>query len=162
MPRLLLICTVLTAGSAGEAAGQDPLAGHAVTPARLEALFRGASAGPVPVGAYRGRVLWVDDARRPQARARNQSLIWKGKRFTGGDQFVNRFPGFEAIRAAGRMESSWADGQPAYVLDYPAGSPLFGPNRDELREVAPGVWLGRVWNREKPGRGGSWFVLRAN
>ena len=88
-----------------------------------------------------------------------QSVIWKGKRFTGGDQFVNRFPGFEAIPASGRLESSWTDGRPAYVLDYPAGSPLFGPNRDELREVAPGVWLGRVWNRQTPGQGR--LVVRA-
>ena len=144
--------------SAATAAGQDPLRAD---PAALDALFRSGNAYPVPPGAYRGRVLWVDDALFPRARGRLQSVAWRGKRFTGGDQFVNRFPGFEAVPASGRLESSWTDGRPAYVLDYPPGSPLFGPNRDELREVSPGVWLGRVWDRETPGRGGSWFVLRA-
>lgn len=154
------ILPILFAMGAAPAAGQDALTRRGADPATLEALFRGASARPVPPGVYNGAVLWVDGAKLPKARARLQSGVWKGKHFTGCDQFVNRFPGFEAIPAAGRLEASWADGMPAYVLEYAPGSPLFGPNRDELREVSPGVWLGRVWNRQTPGRGGSWFVLR--
>ena len=139
----------------------QPLDLRSASPAQLEALFRAGNAYPVPPGRYAGQVLRVDDAKLPKVRARLQNTIWKGKHFTGNDQFVNRFPiGIEAIPAAGRMEASWTDGCPAYVIDYPPGSPLFGPNRDELREIAPGVWLGRVWNRETPGCGGSWFVLR--
>ena len=145
---------------AAPAVGQDALTQRGADPATLEALFRGGNAHPIPPGIYAGKVLWVDDAKLPKVRARLQSGFWKGKHFMGCDQFVNRFPGFEAIPATGRMEASWTDGMPAYVLDYPPGSPLFGPNRDEMREVSPGVWLGRVWNRTTPGQGGSWFVLR--
>ena len=158
MRRFLILIAV---SGAAPAAGQDALTRRGADPAALGALFRAGSAFPVPPGVYKGTVLWVDDAKLPKLRARLQSGVWKGKHFTGGDQFINRFPGgVEAIRAAGRMETSWTDGTPAYVLDYAPGSPLFGPNRDELREVSPGVWLGRVWNRQTPGRGGSWFVLR--
>ena len=74
---------------------------------------------------------------------------WLGKRFYagavhGGD---NRFArvGHQCPFEA-RISVSRYDGKPALVLDYaPGGSFLWGTvlgMRDELREVAPGVWLG--------------------
>jgi hypothetical protein len=105
-------------------------------------------------------VVWVDAALLPHVRGAAQGVLWRGKTFHGDDTFTNRFPGFEAMPSAGRCEASWTDGRPAYVLDYPANYPLFGSYRDELRQVAAGIWLGRVWDR-KTGWPASWFILVA-
>lgn len=156
MPRLTA-AVVLYLIAAAPVGAADPLG--PVSPARLDALFRAGTPGIVPAGAYRGRVVWVDDALLPRVKARTQSLAWRGKRFHGDGTFVNRFPGFEALPATGQLGTSWADGGPAYVLEYKPGTPLFGHNRDELREVSPGVWLGKVFDTRTPGAGGSWFVL---
>ena len=44
------------------------------------------------------------------------------------------------------VQPSWFDGRPALVLEYDQGDSLLWGTllgmRDELREVAPGVWLG--------------------
>ena len=69
MPRSLFTLFILLVAASPRAAGQDPLAGRGADPAALESLFRAGSASPVPPGAYAGRVLWVDDAPLPEARA---------------------------------------------------------------------------------------------
>ena len=53
--------------------------------------------------------------------------------------------GIRAVRAEVYAQDSWLDGQPCTVLDYSRSSRLFGWIRDEIREVAPGVFLGVVW-----------------
>jgi hypothetical protein len=111
-----------------------------------------------PVGKLRGRVLWVDDAKLPRFRGLTQSLLWRGKEFDCDGTFTNRFLGFTALPSRGFLAESWADGGAAFVMEYPPGTPLFGRYRDELREVAPGVWLGRAWDRAT-GRPLGWFLL---
>lgn len=111
-----------------------------------------------PVGKLRGRVLWVDDATFPRARGRAQSVLWRGKEFDCDGSFTNRFLGFTALPSRGFLAESWTDGAAAFVMDYPPGTPVFGRYRDEVREVAPGVWLGRALDRST-GKPLSWFIL---
>ena len=44
-----------------------------------------------------------------------------------------------------RSGVSWHDGNPCLVLDYPSDTPIFGNTRDEIREVAPGLFLARLY-----------------
>jgi len=44
-----------------------------------------------------------------------------------------------------RMQDSWYDGKPCIVLDYSKTSIVAHLVRDEIREIAPGVYLGLVF-----------------
>ena len=54
----------------------------------------------------------------------------------------------EAIEAVIYKQDSWYDGAPCIVLDYSKTSFAARRIRDEIREIAPGVFLGIVfWGR---------------
>lgn len=160
MRRTIFSLLCLLALSGGRAVAGDAALPKHYTPAVLEDLFRAGTATPIPAGKYAGKVVWVDEALMPRVRGKMQGVVWKGKHFGDDGNFTNRFPGgFEALPSSGRMEASWVDGQPAYVLDYPPDYPLFGKNRDEMRQIADGVWLGRVWKRGCEPKVASWFLL---
>jgi hypothetical protein len=58
--------------------------------------------------------------------------------------------GVRAIRAKVYRDSSWTDGHDCIVLDYSKTSLVARWIRDEIREVAPGVYLGQVfWSKAK-------------
>ena len=42
---------------------------------------------------------------------------------------------------------SWLDGAPSMILDYRGTSRIYGNYRDEIREVAPGLYLGLMYDR---------------
>ncbi|QEL19661.1 hypothetical protein [Limnoglobus roseus] len=149
---------LLTAGSAQ--AGEPGRAYYRLSPDELTAQFTAGAATQPPAAAYRARVVWYENALVPRFRARVQSILFRGKTFADDGSFTNRFVGFSALPSQGRTDTSWVDGQPAYVLEYPLNYPLFGSYRDELREVVPGVWIGRVWNRTN-GKSIGWFILSA-
>ena len=57
--------------------------------------------------------------------------------------------GFKLVRAKVYKDASWFDGEETIVLDYSKTS-SWPPVRDEIREVAPGVYLGLVfWERRR-------------
>ena len=60
---------------------------------------------------------------------------------------VNRISPFSirAIKAEVYRDKSWLDGRDVIVLDYSRTSLLARKIRDEIREVAPGLYLGKVW-----------------
>ncbi|MFE5285185.1 hypothetical protein ACFRAQ_09480 [Nocardia sp. NPDC056611] len=113
-------------------------------PEQLDAIYRDAPRGDVPVGAKDG---WVA---APLQRQSWTPLVWIGKDFyTGptGGYVQNRLTpaGLEAWPATVYAGPSVVDGGPAWILDY-APSPT--PNvYDEIRQVTPGVWLGYTWFR---------------
>jgi hypothetical protein len=113
----------------------------------LNRLFEQAPPGAIPLGYSRGRVLRMQDARLPRLQARLASGIWKGKHFEEDGAFINQWPGFTALRSKAEMGISSLDGKPCIVIEYPLETPLFGNNRDELREIAPGLYLARLYER---------------
>jgi hypothetical protein len=125
----------------------------------LERLFAQAEVGEPPVGFARGRVLLLLDARWPRARARLAGLAWKGKHFAPDGSFVNQWPGFRALGARAACGPSWYDGRPCLVMEYPAGTPVFGNARDEVRQVGPGLYLGRLYQRCPCPRFRGYFAL---
>ena len=113
----------------------------------LDRLFEEATPCAAPVGYARGRVLLMTDHRLPRVRACLASSVWKGKTFDESGAFINQFPGFQALRGAAEPGTSWHDGKPCLVLEYPADTPIFGNTRDELRQIGPGLYLARLYER---------------
>ncbi len=95
----------------------------------LDAMFRAAGPGAAPMGVKNG---WVIE---PPAMVALGNVFWQGKRFYPGG-VINRTLGSEAVSGAVFVAGSVLDGRPTWVIQYPF------PVRDEIREVAPGVYLG--------------------
>ena len=148
---LIIMCGSIT-GS--EATGQEPspaitldqLLGMA--PGQLESVYRQGIAAAIPEGRIRGTALLAPGTRRERVLSRGARLLWQGKVFEHGQSTaVNRFFGIRVIRGQVYQGQSWLDGQPTLVLDYSQTSRVYADNRDEIRQVAPGLYLGLMYNR---------------
>ena len=121
----------------------------------IDELFRNSPAGEIPDGDADGKVLVgskhesVSDTVAWVA----ETLIWKGKVFDREKgELRNKISPFaiKAVRAKVYKEASWFDGAETVVLDYSKTSFFARHVRDEIREVAPGVYLGLVfWGKDK-------------
>jgi hypothetical protein len=118
---------------------------------QLDALYRQAEPGSPPAGFVRGRTIYNPHGALPEARGRIANTFWKGKHFFPEcDLLVNQWLGMRAIRARTSVGESWLDGKPAQVLDYADTSWLWRDVRDEMREVAPGLYVGAMYLRRCP------------
>ncbi len=119
-----------------------------LTPGQLEALYAQAVPGTIPTGRVKGRAILRPGTRLGPVISRGAVVAWQGKVFDAdGRSSVNRFFGVKAVRADVSYGPSWRDGNPAIILDYGQTSRLYAPYRDELREVAPGLFLGLMFDR---------------
>ena len=117
-------------------------------PAELETLYRQGTVVGIPPGRVRGTALLAPGTRRNRFLARGTRLVWQGKVFEPDQATaVNRFFGMRAVRAQVYQGPSWLDGAPALVLDYSQTSRIYAGNRDEIRQVAPGLFLGLMYDR---------------
>jgi hypothetical protein len=87
------------------------------------------------------------------AQALVRALVWKGKVFNPGTQdlenLVSPFA-VPAVRARVYEDDSWFSRGRAIVLDYSRTSLVARAIRDEIRLVAPGLYLGQVfWGRTR-------------
>lgn len=118
----------------------------------LEQLYRQAHPGPIPDGFARGRVFYPPCEPHGQRKEATAGVFWRGKHFSACDgTLVNQWLGLKAIRARVYVGPSWLDGHPALILDYCGTSHLWADVRDEMREVAPGLYLGAMYLRRCPG-----------
>lgn len=117
--------------------------------AELDQIFRASPPGPIPAGTSHGTAMLLpgsvlDGLLQLVVRA----FFWKGKVFSPatGD-LLNRIGplGTLLIRAKVYPDSSWFDGGPAIILDYSATSVVARSIRDEIRQVAPAVYLGQIY-----------------
>ena len=148
----------------------------------LEARYRSATAPHAlrgldgePVGRMLA-VRWAD--RAPvlgalAAMARSASFVWRGKTFRSRDDasgsgvnrvLVRRVLGLqELFPFETRIGASVLDRRPAVVLDYDlsANPGYIRHIHDEVREIAPGLWLGpAAWRTEQRGHVVLlWFAL---
>ncbi len=121
----------------------------------LDELFGRSPAGEIPDGDAEGQVLVgsekedVSDAVAWVA----ETFAWQGKVFDRekGELRNKILPfGLKAVRAAVYKEPSWFDEKETIVLDYSKTSVVAQRVRDEIREVAPGLYLGLVfWDKRK-------------
>src|SRR6516165_5840372 len=79
------------------------------------------------------------------------ALAWRGKVVNARQGRLKNILtplGIQAIEAAVYKQDSWYDGDTCIVLDYSKTSFVARMIRDEIREIAPGVFLGLVfWGR---------------
>ena len=102
----------------------------------------------------RDRARRAGHATSPASRRGSIQLVaWSGKVFDRekGDLKNKILPfGLKAVRAKVYKEASWFDGEETIVLDYSKTSFVARKVRDEIREVAPGLFLGLVfWEKDK-------------
>src|SRR5690242_9640950 len=119
---------------------------------QLDRLFRRSPAGPIPQGDTAGIALIAPGTPLSTILVRLVHLVaWQGKVFDPATGTLrNKITpfGIRAIAAQVYKEASWVDGQECIVLDYSKTSLLAHWIRDEIREVAPGQYLGVVfWGR---------------
>lgn len=118
----------------------------------LGELFGAGTAGAIPDGRGRGTVLLGTGGRAARvAAALCYALAWRGKVVNARQGRLRNILtplGIQAIEATVYKQDSWYDGETCIVLDYSKTSLLARMIRDEIREIAPGIFLGLVfWGR---------------
>jgi hypothetical protein len=118
----------------------------------LDDLFRQSPPGEIPDGDAEGTVLVAQGPIASKITDRiARSVAWQGKVFNRqkGDLKNKVGPfGLKAVRAKVYKDASWLDGKETIVLDYSKTSLLAKTIRDEIREVAPRLYLGLVFQRK--------------
>jgi hypothetical protein len=116
---------------------------------KLDEIYRQSTAGPIPVGDSNGTALILTGtwAAHPIAWMVRQ-LFWQGKIFNRDPyQLVNKLTpfGIHAVKAAVYKGKSFLDGGESIILDYSRTSLMAWFVRDEIREVAPRLYLGQAY-----------------
>jgi hypothetical protein len=119
----------------------------------LDALFRSSPAGRCPAGLGAGTAIMAPATlfARPLA-ALTRVLAWQGKEFAVDGRSLRNLlspVGWRAVDAEVYRGRSRVDSQPCIVLDYSETSRTAKWVRDEIREVAPGLYLGVVFVRSR-------------
>lgn len=116
--------------------------------AQLQAVYRQGVVAGLPPGRMRGTALPAPGKRRNAAMSSFGRLVWQGKVIDeSGTVAVNRFFGVQAIKGRLYQGESWLDGGPSLILDYAGTSRLYADNRDEIRLIGPGLYLGLMHDR---------------
>ena len=127
----------------------DPAILTGATRAELAALFRAGTAKTIPNGRGRGTVLLGTGGLLARLAALvAYALLWRGKVVNAQKgRLKNLISAFsvEAIAAEVYKQDSWYDEKPCIVLDYSKTSLVARMIRDEIREIAPGIYLGLVF-----------------
>ncbi|WP_260294473.1 hypothetical protein [Sedimenticola hydrogenitrophicus] len=119
----------------------------------LDEIYRNAGAGTIPSGDTRGTAIVTGSLFSKTLAAIARLFAWQGKIF---DLFppdrqngilVNKITPFSLTFVVAKVyrDASWMDGQETIVIDYSKTSFFAKAIRDEIREVEPGVYLGKVW-----------------
>jgi len=120
-------------------------------PAQLEQIYRQAGPGVTPEGRVQGRALLFPGTKLAGPASKFARILWQGKVFRSEDgTAINRFFGMRVIRGRVYPGPSWLDGRPSMILDYQGTSVVYGKNRDEIRQIAPGLYLGVMYARTSP------------
>ena len=133
---------------------KDPAQFLEMSDEQLDGLFRNAPAGEIPDGEGEGTAIIQPGSAVSDDIARFVHLFaWKGKVFdrAKGELKNKILPmGDKAIVAKVYKDKSWLDQKECIVLDYSKTSLIAHWIRDEIREVAPGIYLGIVyWGKKK-------------
>ena len=128
----------------------------------LDELFRASPAGSIPDGNMRGTVLaWPGTALARPLAVLLYLVAWQGKVVSRAQLLLrNKITPLRLrlIRARLSHDDSWVDGRECVLLDYSRTSFVARMVRDEIRLVAPDLYLGVIWMwRKRVG----WFTLRS-
>jgi hypothetical protein len=126
----------------------------AMSQKQLDDLFTASAAGDIPNGEATGTAIIAPGTTYTQELA---TLInhfgWQGKTFNAAKGTLeNRILpfGLSAILAKVYKGPSWLDGKECIVLDYSQTSLVAHWIRDEIRQIGPGMYLGKVyWDKDR-------------
>src|SRR5262245_60593765 len=121
--------------------------------AQLDTLFRASPAGDIPDGPAKGTAIIAPGTTYSATGAEViDHFGWQGKVFEAQRGLLkNRILtiGLEAIIAKVYKGASWLDNKECIVLDYSETSLLANWVRDEIRQIGPGFYLGKVyWKKD--------------
>lgn len=119
----------------------------------LDEIYRNAGPGEIPSGDTLGTAILAGSTFAKFVAAFARILAWQGKvfdLFSADHQsgiLVNKVTpfGMKLIVAKVYLGKSWLDEKDTIIIDYSKTSLLARVIRDEIREVEPGVYLGKVW-----------------
>jgi hypothetical protein len=120
----------------------------------LDNLFSNSPSGDIPNGEAEGTaIIAPDTVFSPEIASLINIFTWKGKTFDAAHGTLrNRILAFglDAIVAEVYKSASWFDNKECIVLDYSKTSFVAQHVRDEIRLIAPGLYLGLVyWEKSK-------------
>ena len=120
----------------------------------LDNLFSNSPSGDIPNGEAEGTaIIAPDTVFSPEIASLINIFTWKGKTFDAAHGTLrNRILAFglDAIVAEVYKTASWFDNKECIVLDYSKTSFVAQHVRDEIRLIAPGLYLGLVyWEKTK-------------
>jgi hypothetical protein len=126
----------------------------AMSEAELDKLFTDSPTGEIPNGEAIGTAIVAPGTKFTLEIA---TLInhfgWQGKNFDAARGVLrNRILAFglNAIVATVYKGNSWFDGKECIVLDYSETSLVAHWIRDEIRQIGPGMYLGKVyWDKKR-------------
>jgi hypothetical protein len=125
-----------------------------MTQPELDALFSASPAGDIPNSEGDGTAIVAPGTKYSSEIASIVNhFAWQGKVFDAQKgQLKNRILpfGLNAIIAKVYKAPSWFDGKECIVLDYSETSLVAHWIRDEIRQIAPGTYLGIVfWDKAR-------------
>ena len=121
---------------------------------QLDELFSSSEPGDIPDGEATGTAIVAPGTTYSPDIAKFINLFaWQGKIFDAKNGVLRNkiLPlGLNAIIAKVYKADSWLDGKQCIVLDYSDTSLVAHWIRDEIREISPGVYLGKVyWGKQR-------------
>ncbi len=119
----------------------------------LDEIYKNASAGKLPNGDTRGTAILAGSFFSKSVAAFARLFAWQGKVFdifapsADAGVLVNKITYFSLTFIVAKVyrDASWMDGKDTIVIDYSTTSFFAKKVRDEIREVEPGLYLGKVW-----------------
>jgi hypothetical protein len=121
---------------------------------QLDDLFEKSPAGDIPDGEAKGTAIIAPGTTYTADIAEMiNHFAWQGKVFDSQKGLLRNkiLPlGVRAIIAKIYKAASWLDGKECIVLDYSETSLIAHWIRDEIRSIAPGIYLGKVyWDKKR-------------
>jgi hypothetical protein len=120
----------------------------------LDALFSAHDAGPIPDGEAKGTAIIAPGTAGSDKIAELINIFgWQGKVFDAKAGLLRNHilaTGLKAIIARVYKGPSLLDGKECIVLDYSDTSLVASHVRDEIRQIEPGFYLGKVyWDKAR-------------
>jgi hypothetical protein len=117
--------------------------------AELDDLYKQSPVGSLPDGDSQGTAMVIPGSLLSKVlMPLIKGVVWKGKVFHRDQAYLfNKVSPFaiRLVKAQIYKGDSWVDGGEAIVLDYAKTSFVAHKIRDEIREVAPSLYLGQAY-----------------
>lgn len=120
----------------------------------LDAIFSGCQIpGTLPTGEMHGTAIVAGSPFSKTIAGLARLFAWQGKVFdifakqSDAGVLINKITFFSLTFVVAKVyrDASWLDGKPVIVIDYSRTSFFCKKVRDEIREIEPNVYLGKVW-----------------